>query len=63
MAIFYFKRVTENFFHVIADSKEEALKQLREEPGRYQEGFEEVEWYWHSSYDGPWQKLMTREKP
>lgn len=63
MAIFYFKRVTENFFHVIADSKEEALKQLREEPGRYQEGIEDIEWHWRRSYGVGWVKLITREKP
>lgn len=42
---FRFKRVTTEYYHARASHEVAALTRVRLEPGRYQEGFHEEEWF------------------
>lgn len=54
MRTYYFERTTVDYFHVDADSEQEARLRVRTEPSRYQEGRHDENWT-QTDKDGHWE--------
>lgn len=54
MRTYYFERTTVDYYHVEAESEQEARLRVNTEPGRYQEGRQEILWV-QTDKDGHWE--------
>ena len=57
---FYFERTMVDYFHIEAESREEAIIRLRTEPDRYNENRTETAWMQTDS-NGYWQDDIDME--
>ena len=62
MKTFYFERTTVDFFHLEAESLEEAVMRLRNHSDRHMENRTEVAWI-QTDKDGYWMNDISMEDP